>query len=66
MTKPSYKIELVAGYSAYDHLAPILDYARIYPTRAQAKKALQAGQAAQGTCAQMSRQVRCDIVAVEA
>jgi hypothetical protein len=60
-TNKSYRIEVVQGYSGFDHLAPIgID--GDYPTIREARKSLEAGRKRQGGCERQSRQVRCDIV----
>ena len=57
----TYTIEMVQGYSGYDHLAPLQIDGR-HNNLTAARAALERGRVLQGTCAKMSRQVRCDIV----
>jgi len=57
----SYTIEIVQGYSAYDHLAPTTA-GTTHATLRQARKALESGRKDQGSCEAKCRQVRCDIV----
>lgn len=57
----TYTIEIRHGWSAYDHLAPIITrYSHDY--LASARRALEQGRRAQGDCERRSRRVRVDIL----
>ena len=60
-TAITYRIVVVKGFSAYDHLAPT-GISGQFTGLTAARKALEDGRKAQGDCESKSRQVRCDIV----
>lgn len=61
MKTKSYRIEVVRGYSAFDHLVPI-GIEEKYATLKEARKALKSARMRLGENESKSRQVRCDIV----